>query len=151
MRAICSGCGESFSDENLDNCECGRTECYRCLALHKQETGHSSTSDLGRFRVQLNEQFTRAFLKDLESELLTNPEVGHCFNLALPQVVSTSVWLKHKDHGEKHFDFKMTRKQYEQLLNTFDNNSENVLNFYVDRVTTYLQLVVGELNKTAAR
>lgn len=148
MRAICSGCGESFSDENMDNCECGRTLCYRCIAIHKQKTGHLSTSDLGRFRVQLNEEFTKPFLNQLSNELLSYPEVDRCSNLALPQVVSTTLDLIHKEHGKKQLTFEMTRKQFEQLLNTFDNDGKHVQDFYVDRVTTYLKLMIAELNNS---
>ena len=106
MRDYCSGCGESFTVENIDNCQCGRSLCYACMALHKQETGHASTSDLGRFRVQLHEEFSREYLSELKDKLMAYPEVTDCFNRAVAQAVMTTVWITMEDGSKEHFAYE---------------------------------------------
>jgi hypothetical protein len=65
MRESCTGCGESFKSENMSRCgDCGRELCYRCMAVHEGETGHSKSKN-----PWTSEAWERAgeFLKDMET------------------------------------------------------------------------------------
>jgi hypothetical protein len=57
MREYCGGCKETFKEENITDCgTCGRTLCFRCLAIHQSETGHRQpdpNSLCGRFTTML--------------------------------------------------------------------------------------------------
>ncbi|MBI1355072.1 MAG: hypothetical protein GC160_12055 [Acidobacteria bacterium] len=60
MRETCSGCGETFLDENITECgACGRTLCYHCLGPHQQQTGHREPdprSLRGRFNADVRQR-----------------------------------------------------------------------------------------------
>ena len=139
MRDYCSGCGESFTVENIDNCQCGRSLCYACMALHKQETGHSSTSDLGRFRVQLHEEFSREYLSWLKDKLMAYPEVTDCFNRAVAQAVMTTVWIKMADGSKEYFQYELERSDYERLFNKFEHNRQRMLDYYTEQVSVFIE------------
>lgn len=144
MRDYCSGCGESFTVENIDNCHCGRSLCYACMALHKQETGHSSTSDLGRFRVQLHEEFSREYLSELKDKLMAYPEVTDCFNCAVAQAVMTTVWITMADGSKEYFHYELERSDYERLFNKFDHGRQRVLDYYTEQTTQLVERSIAQ-------
>ena len=145
MRDYCSGCGESFTVENIDNCQCGRSLCYACMALHKQETGHSSTSDLGRFRVQLNEEFSREYLSELKDKLMAYPEVTDCFNRAVAQAVMTTVWITMTDGSKELIEYELERSDYERLFNKFEHDRQRVLDYYTEQTTQLVERSIAQL------
>ena len=145
MRDYCSGCGESFTVENIDNCQCGRSLCYACMALHKQETGHSSTSDLGRFRVQLHEEFSREYLSELKDKLMAYPEVTDCFNRAVAQAVMTTVWITMTDGSKELIEYELERSDYERLFNKFEHDRQRVLDYYTEQTTQLVERSIAQL------
>lgn len=134
MRDYCSGCGESFKADNMDTCQCGRSVCWRCMAEHKQSTGHSSESDKGRYRVQLNDVFRRDFLISLNKKIEKIPEVKSCSSLAVPQVVHTHIWFKDQPAGRQLVEYELERPTYEALLKQFGNDKEAVIKYYAGNV-----------------
>ena len=150
MRDYCSSCAESFLVENMDACQCGRSLCCRCMAEHKHATGHTSESDKGRFRVQLNDIFSRSFLSDFDEKLTQNPEVKSSSSLALPQVVQTHIWFHDKYTGKQLIDYELERKEYEFLLNKFDNDKQKVFDYYTDKVTALLESFLANNNSSIA-
>ncbi len=149
MRDYCSGCGESFTVENIDNCQCGRSLCYTCMAMHKQETGHSSTSDLGRFRVQLQDEFNREYLRTLKDKLMAVPQVTDCFNLAVAQAMMTSVWIKTTTGKKEHIEYELERSDFERLLNKYEHNRQRVLDYYSEHVMAYVNAEIERLDGAA--
>lgn len=147
MRDYCSGCGESFTVENIDNCQCGRSLCHACMAKHKQETGHSSTSDLGRFRVQLHEEYNREYLNKLKDKLMSYPEVADCFNRAVAQAVMTTVWITMPNGKVEPIEYELERSDYERLFNKYDHNREQMLNYYTEQVINFVEMEVDQKNR----
>jgi hypothetical protein len=47
MREACSGCGQTFLQENLETCECSGEYCYKCFGGHTESTGHKSLQQQG--------------------------------------------------------------------------------------------------------
>lgn len=144
MRDYCSSCGESFLVENMDTCQCGRSLCYRCMAEHKHATGHTSESDKGRFRVQLNDVFSRSFLSEFDEKLTQNLEVKSSSSLALPQVVQTHIWFHDKYTGKQLIDYELERKEYEFLINKFNKDKQKVFDYYTDKVTALLEQTLAQ-------
>ena len=145
MLDYCSGCGECFTVENIDNCQCGRSLCYACMALHKQETGHSSTSDLGRFRVQLHEEFSREYLSELKAKLMAYPEVTDCFNRAVAQAVMTTVWIKMAAGSKELIEYELERSDYERLFNKLEHDRQRVLDYYTEQTTLLVERSIAQL------
>jgi hypothetical protein len=139
MREYCTGCGDSFKYEDLDTCQCSRSLCWRCMAEHKQATGHSNESDKGRFRVQLNDVFTRNFLKELDKKIVDNSMVKSCFSLALPQAVHSQIWLKNGSTGNQLVRYQLERPNYESLFKELNNDEAAMLAFYTKKVTQLLE------------
>ena len=144
MRDYCSNCAESFLVENIDTCQCGRSLCYRCMAEHKHATGHSSESDKGRFRVQLNDVFSKRFLSEFDGKISLNPEVESSNSLALPQVVQTHIWLHDKYARKQLIDYELERSEYEFLINKFDCDKQKVFDYYTSKVTGLLESFLAE-------
>lgn len=143
MRDYCSGCGESFKADNMDTCQCGRSLCWRCMAEHKQSTGHSSESDKGRYRVQLNDVFRRDFLISLNKKIEQIPEVKSCSSNAGPQFVQTHIWLHERHNGKQLIEYLLERPSYESLLKQYDDQREAVMAYYMERVEQQLEAVLG--------
>lgn len=150
MRDYCSSCGESYLVENMDTCQCGRSLCYRCMTEHKHATGHTSESDKGRFRVQLNDVFSRSFLSEFDEKLTQNSEVKSCSSLALPQVVQTHIWLNDKYAGKQLINYELERNEYEFLINKFDKDKQKVFDYYTDEVTALLESFVANNKSNVA-
>ena len=146
MRDFCSNCGESFLVENMDTCQCGRSSCFNCMQIHKQDTGHSSKSDEGRFRVQLNDAFDSAFMKKIDALFSANPKVKKSSSLALPQVIHTFISLDDKRQEHENFRYEMLRNEYEFLLSRFDNDKSKVQQYYIAQVTLKLNEELAQLN-----
>ena len=130
MRDYCSGCGESFLLENIDDCQCGRSLCYACMALHKQDSGHSSKSDEGRYRVQMNEVFGRDIVKEIDENFTAIPKVKKSTTLAIPQDVKTDIVLDDLPYDTGHFRYTMTRSEYEALIKELNNDFDRVYVYY---------------------
>ena len=145
MRDYCSGCGESFKNDNMDTCQCGRSFCWRCMSEHKQATRHSSESDKGRFRVQLNDVFRRDFLSELNKKIEESQEVKSCSSLAVPQVVHTHIWFHDRSAGKQLIEYELERPAYEVLLKQLGNDREAVIKYYVEHVTEMLETTLAEI------
>lgn len=79
FRALCDACHEAFLSENLQDCECGRSLCYRCLAQHLSDTGHQKRSDLNK-RSHHDKDMRRLFDRETSqrffAELQGSPHVS---------------------------------------------------------------------------
>ena len=109
------------------------------MAEHKHATGHTSESDKGRFRVQLNDVFSRSFLSEFDEKLTQNPEVKSSSSLALPQVVQTHIWFHDEYAGKQLIEYELVRKEYEFLINKFDKDKHKVFDYYTDEVTALIE------------
>lgn len=146
MRECCSGCGETFKEDNIDTCsQCGRTLCWRCMAEHKQTTGHSSQSDQGRFEIQMHHIFHGKFLDSLDFRCEKLPQVKSCESWAAPRSVRVIVELV----GETlPYEFLLTREECQAFLDDHDDDKQKLLDYFLDLVA---ELLAGRIPDTYLR
>lgn len=120
MRDVCSGCGETYLDEHIDCCECGRYLCPFYLMEHRQQTGHTTRADrleIGTDFVDLNTVVTREQLIAFSRKLEIHPEIYLAVCLVIKTAyLSANIFVTNPVTEEHRRDFRIKSQEFMALL-----------------------------------
>ena len=137
MRDYCSGCGESYLLENMNDCECGRSLCYRCLQTHQQESGHQSRSERERGwqqdPVDMRGIFCAAVTQRIFDRMDAEPAVQDFACRTSQQVFTGRMVFQAKAQAERFFEFHLSFQEYQALLAQAGGNQQSAIEQYLDK------------------
>lgn len=148
MRDFCSGCGETFLDENMDNCNCGRSLCYACMAIHKQESGHKKINPYPNQHVLLNECFDEELVDIINREILASERITSVLTTAHGNSLSSQINYYDSENQSKCVIYKMSYLEYVELFKCLNEHIYRVCDYYADSAIKATMVKVSHLEKS---
>jgi hypothetical protein len=147
MKENCTRCGESYLEEHMHSCECGRYMCYRCLPAHKKVECPKSVNLQVSPSGGLQSIFSLKFLQSLDSYMESTFSAVYVCSKVNENLVMTQVSFKHSVVIGHDLKIKLTKDESEQLLLIHGNQSQAILNYYIEKVQNEIEIKLDWLKK----